>query len=161
MKGVLTLTTAWMLLLCFVANAADDSGPYVPHHHVAGFLGAGLETKRDGREKEIGIALGIQYEYQFSRRWGIEGVFELLGEDTLRDAIIAVPVVYHPGGGWRLFAGPGYEFTEKKNKALARIGVGYEFHIDEHWTVAPEAFVDYISGGAVTVIGGVSIGYGF
>jgi hypothetical protein len=152
------------MLLCFgIANAwaAGDGESFSPHQHIAGFLGAGYETKRDGREREIGIALGLQYEYQFAPKWGIEGLFELLGEDTLRDAIVAAPIVFHPGNGWRLFAGPGYEFTEKKDKALLRVGAGYEFHVDDHWTLTPEIFADFIAGGATTWIGGASIGYGF
>ena len=153
-----------LLLLCTSASHAWAAGAgetYSPHQHFAAFLGAGYETKRDGREREIGIALGLQYEYQFAPRWGIEGIVELLGEDTLRDAIVAVPMVFHPTVGWRLFAGPGYEFTDKKDKALLRVGAGYAFHVDEHWTLTPEVFADFIDGGSVTWIGGVSIGYGF
>lgn len=148
-------------LACVTAHGAGPGEEFAPHHHVAGFLGAGLETKRDGREKEIGIALGLEYEYRFDPRWGVGGIFEALGKDTLRDVVVVVPFSFHPGGPWRVFFGPGYEFTEKKDKALLRVGVGYEFHLDEHWTIAPELLGDFISGGAVTVLGGIAIGYGF
>lgn len=141
--------------------AADPGEVFAPHHHVAGFLGAGAETKRDGREKEIGIALGVEYEYRFDPKWGIGGLIEGLGKDTLRDSVVAVPVSFHPGGPWRLFFGPGYEFTEKHDKALLRVGAGYEFHIGGHWTLSPEIVGDFISGGAVTLLGGVAIGYEF
>lgn len=153
-----------LFLLCFGAASAWAAGPgeaFSPHHHVAGFLGGGVETKADGREKEIGIALGVQYEYRFSQKWGVEGLVEFLGKDTLRDAIVAVPAVFHPADGWRLFAGPGFEFTDQKDKALLRLGVGYAFHLNNHWSIAPELFSDFISGGAVTLVGGVSIGYEF
>jgi len=144
-----------------IAQAADPGEAFSPHHHAAGFLGAGLETKHDGREKEIGIALGGEYGYRFAPKWSFGGVLEGLGKDTLRDTVVAVPISFHPSGPWRLFAGPGYEFTEKKDKALLRTGVGYEFHLRGHWTLSPEIIIDFISGGAVTVLGGVAVGYEF
>ena len=139
--------------------AADDV--MVPHQHAAVFVGAGVETKRDGREREVGIALGGEYEFRFQEKWGFGGVIEGLGKDTLRDVVIAVPVSFHPAAGWRLFAGPGYEFTEQKDKALLRVGIGYEFHLHGHWTLSPEIVADFISGGAQTWLGGIAIGYEF
>ena len=133
----------------------------VPHHHVAVFVGAGVETKRDGREREVGIALGGEYEFRFHEKWGIGGVIEGLGKDTLRDVVIAAPVSFHPVSGWRLFAGPGYEFTAREDKTLLRIGIGYEFHLRGDWTLSPEIVGDFISGGAQTWLGGVAIGYEF
>ena len=147
---------ATLLLLAGSAAAAD-----LPHHHLAGFLGGGAETTRGGREREIGIAAGIQYEYRFHQQWGVGGLFELLGQDTLRNAIVAVPVSWHPSNNWRLFVGPGYEFTDKKDKALLRVGVGYEIHVNDRWTVAPEIFADFIDDGARTLVGGVAFGYQF
>lgn len=141
--------------------AAGPGETFHPHHHGALFLGGGAETKRDGREKEIGIALGGEYEYRFDRKWGVGAVIEGLGKNTLRDLVVAVPVSFHPAGDWRVFAGPGYELTEKKDKALLRVGAGYNFHIDDHWSLAPEIIGDFISGGAVTILAGVAIGYQF
>ena len=71
--------------------AGDEFAPDTPLALMAtGFLGAGVETKADGREKEIGIALGIQYEYRFSQKWGVEGLVELLGRFLARQAKINV-----------------------------------------------------------------------
>ena len=75
--------------------------------------------------------------------------------------VLRVPVSFHPGAGWRLFAGPGYEWAEKKNHWMLRTGFGYEFHLSGQWTLAPEFIVDWIDGGSVTLITGVGIGYQF
>ncbi len=144
------------------AEAADDDEHGESHpHHFALFLGAGLETDREGEEEDKGLAVGLEYEYRLSERWGIGGVFETLGGTTTREVSVIMPVSLHPGGGWRLFAGPGYEFTEKKDKALLRLGAGYEFHLKGGWSLAPEFIVDLVDGGGTIWIAGVAIGYGF
>ena len=140
--------------------AEDEHHGYHPHH-VGLFFGGGVETKRDNQEKDKGLVVGLLYEYRLNERWGIEGVFETLGGDTIREITVAVPVVLHPHKGWRLFAGPGYEFTEKKDKWLFRLGAGYEFHLSGNWTLAPELISDFVDGGAIIWLAGVSIGYGF
>jgi len=156
----------WIILaalLCFapvVARAADTGHGDLPRHHVGLFVGAGVETKRTG-EDESAFAIGGVYEYRFHEKWGIGAAVEGLGSDTIRDLVIAVPVSFHPSGGWRLFAGPGYEFTEKHNNPLLRVGVGYAFHLREHWSISPEIVGDFISGGAQTWLVGVALGYGF
>ncbi len=143
-----------------IALAADPGHGDLPRHHVALFLGAGVETKRDG-ENESAFAIGGEYEYRFHEKWGIGAAVEGLGRDTIRDGVLVVPISFHPSGGWRLFAGPGYEFTEKHDKPLLRVGAGYEFHLQGHWTISPEIVGDFISGGAQTWLAGVAIGYGF
>ena len=150
-------------LLCsgpMIARAADSGHGDLPSHHVALFLGAGVETKRDG-ENESAFAIGGEYEYRFHEKWGVGAAVEGLGRDTIRDAVFVVPISFHPSGGWRLFAGPGFEFTEKEDKPLLRVGAGYEFHLQGHWTISPEIVGDFVSGGAQTWLVGVAIGYGF
>ena len=158
---LLGITMLLALLVPTGARAAggEDHGNSHPHH-LGVFLGAGLETKRDGREEDKGFAAGLEYEYRFHKKWGVGGVFETLGGETIREISLVVPVSFHPGGGWRLFAGPGYEFTEQKDKPLLRLGVGYEFHA-RNWTIAPEFIADSVSGGAVIWIAGVAFGFGF
>ncbi len=142
------------------AMGGDDHGDLHPHH-LALFLGAGLETGREGGEKDKGFAAGLEYEYRFHERWGVGGVFETLGGDTIREISLIVPVSLRPVGGLRLVAGPGYETTEKKDKFLLRLGAGYEFHLGGNWTLAPELNADFVDGGAIIWLGGVAIGYGF
>jgi hypothetical protein len=141
--------------------SAEDEITASHRHHAGAFIGAGAETKRDGQTHEVGIALGGEYEFKFRQNWGVGGVIEVLGADTLRDVVVAVPISFHPGAGWRLFAGPGFEFTETNDKALFRVGAGYSFHLHGHWTIVPEINGDFVQGGAQTWLGGVAFGYGF
>lgn len=161
MRSLIAGALLSVLLTPSALRAAEDEHHGSHRNHVALFLGAGVETKRDEPEHDKGLAVGLLYEYRFREKWGIEGVFETLGGETIREITVAVPVVFHPHKGWRLFAGPGYEFTEKKDKWLFRLGGGYEFHLSGNWTLAPELVADFIETGAIVWLGGVAIGYGF
>ena len=150
-----------LVLYSAVAGAAEENGHHaVPHHHINVFAGLGVETKRDHADEE-GFAIGIGYEYRFHQNWGIGLALEGLGQDTVRDVVLVVPVSLHPGGHWRLVTGPGYEFTETKDKALWRFQAGYEFSMGGDWTLSPELIGDFIEGGAITWIGGIAIGRTF
>lgn len=144
------------ILLCSQgARAAGD----IPYHHLALFVGGGVEEKKDHDKNTW--AVGLEYEYRFSDLWGVGAVFEKLGEDAIRNRALIVPFSFHPGRGWRLFTGPGYEWNSKKDKMLLRMGVGYEFKLGGHWSIAPEALVDLIENGDNTWLAGVAIGYHF
>ena len=144
------------------ADSSEDDGrghADIPHSVIAVSLGYALERKRN-KDEEAG-AIGLEYEYRFSDHWGVGGVIEGLGKDVIRDVSVAGLVSYHPAGGWRLFGGPGYEFTEQKDEYLLRVGVGYEFSLGNHWTLAPEAVADFIEGGKRTYIFGLALGREF
>lgn len=152
-----------MRILCFTLLAllaplsvASDA---IPHHHLALFLGGGNEEKKDKDEKTW--AVGLEYEYRFSERFGIGVAYEELGEDAVRNQAIVVPLSIHVGGHWRLFTGPGYEWHGNKEKYLWRAGAGYAFRPGGHWTIAPGALVDVVENGDKTWLLGVDIGYHF
>ena len=154
----LTVVFATLLLAAPAARAADEED-HLPHHHIALFLGGGVETKRGNQEE--GFAVGLDYAVKFRKHWGVGIVAEGLGQDTVRDYILLPHASYYFGSAWRVFAGGGVEFTKKKDKGVLRLGLGYEFPLAGHWTLAPELYTDFIEGGAVTYVGGVSLGYGF
>ena len=70
------MTRLWTILvvvLCsgpMTARAAHPGEGGHSRHHVALFLGAGVETKRDGHD-ESAVAIGGIYEYRFHEKWGI------------------------------------------------------------------------------------------
>ncbi len=137
------------------ASAAD-----LPHQHLAVFAGLGTESK-PGHEDANGFAVGIEYEFRFHEKWGVGAVVEGLGQDTIRNALVVLPVSFHPGGHWRIIAGPGMEFTPKKDKFAVRLGVGYEIPLAGHWSLSPEVFLDLFETGENTWVGGLALGYGF
>ena len=149
--------------LVFVPGAVLSESEHheVSKHHLGLFLGSGWETKRDGHEDDKGLAVGLEYVYRLRQKWGIGGVVETLGDETIREITFVVPVSFHPAGGWRLFTGPGYETTEEHDHLLWRLGVGYGFHLGKRWSIAPEGMVDLVETGATIWIGGVAIGYHF
>lgn len=155
----LTILLPLLVLAPINRAAADDEDGY-PHHHVAVFAGLGVESK-EGHKDEEGFALGAQYALRFHKNWGVGGVVEFLGQDTVRNLVLMFPVSIHPVGHLRLFVGPGVEFTPTKEKFAFRLGAGYEFPLSGHFSLAPEFFVDLIESGENTWIAGVALGYEF
>ena len=128
-------------------------------HHLAIFAGPGTEEKKDHDEDTY--AVGLEYEYRINEKIGVGVVYETLGKDTIRNEAVVFPFSVYPGKGWRLFAGPGYEWHDNKEKWLVRAGAGYGFHLGGQWSIAPEAYVDFIENGDRTWIAGLAIGFHF
>ena len=147
-----------VFLLLFAAMPAVASDP--PHHHLGAFAGFVSES-RPGKSDENGYAAGLVYEFRFHEHWGISGAVEGLGSDFVRNMTIVVPASWHPAGGLRFFAGPGYEFTDKKDEFLVRVGLGYEFHLGGKWTLAPEMMFDYVESDTTIWLAGLVLGYEF
>ena len=139
---------------------AAEGKDSLPNNNLALFLGLAAETQRDTPDENT-FAVGLEYEMRFREHWGIGARVEFLGHDTIRDAVVVMPVCFHPKGHWRVFAGPGAELTSREDKFLVRIGVGYEIPLVGHWRLAPEVMGDFIDGGAITWTGGLAIGYEF
>jgi hypothetical protein len=153
------------IVLGFVSSGAfanEESGHHeLPHHHLAFFAGGGSEQDKNGHQ-ENGFALGIKYEIQFLEKWGVgAGIEHLSGSGTHRSWVAAIPLIFHANENWRLFAGPGFESNEIKDKYLMRVGVAYEISLHRRWSVSPEVLVDFIEGGATTYVLGIAVGYGF
>ena len=133
----------------------------LPRHHAALFVGAGFERDEKDHEENVS-AFGLEYEIQFSDKWGVGFDFEKVSTgEANRSWVAVVPISYHLSEKWRLFAGPGMESGEKDDRLLARFGVAYEIPFAERWTASPEFLLDFIEGGATTAIFGIAVGYGF
>jgi hypothetical protein len=148
-----------------ISHASEDGGHHLPHNHIAINIGKAYEETADGHHED-GHLLGISYTRQFHKNWGWGLTFEqeAFGENNQnRHAVFSIPFSYFINDTWRLFAGPGIEFRERgdPDKALLRFGTGYEFHIGKHFTLAPEAAVDFIAGGTKVYVVALSLGYGF
>jgi hypothetical protein len=155
------MVVAACILFPSVVWSSEDTGHgRLPHHHLALFAGGGIETE-SGESDRAGFALALVYEYRFHEKWGIGAAVDALGQNTMRDTAIAFSVSFHPTERWRLFAGPGVEFTDHGDEFLIRMGVGYEIPLTGKWTVAPEFAADFVEGGKRLFIGGVALGYEF
>jgi len=158
--------TALLVLLSMAGSAVAAEGEShegdhhaIPHSWIAFSIGYALERKRT--EDEEASAIGVEYGYRFSEKWGVGAVAEALGSDTVRDASVVIPLSFHPYAGWRLFTGPGVEFGEEQNDWMLRFGGGYEFELGNRWTLAPEVVYDVIESGKRTYTFGLAFGRGF
>jgi len=137
-----------------------DAGETFPHSAVAVSTGWALEREKEKDEESF--SLGLEYEYRATELWGVGIAAEWLSDDDMvRNASLVGLFSLHPIGGLRVFGGPGVEFTDKKDKFLFRAGAGYEFHIAEHWFIAPEGFIDLIETGERTYVFAFALGYTF
>jgi len=154
------------IVCCYSTSyASEDGGHHLPHNHIALIAGIAYEETADGHHED-GHLLGISYTRQFHKNWGWGLTFEqeAFGENNQnRHGVFSVPFSYFVNDRWRLFAGPGIEFRGRRDpdKAMLRFGTGYEFDIGKHFTLAPEAAVDFISGGTRVYVIALSLGYGF
>lgn len=157
------ITTAIVTTIFFatgVAKADENQASHLPGHQLAIFVGGGVE--KDHGHSESGTALGLKYELRFHEAWSASlDVEKLYGSETDRSEVVAITLGFHPTENWRLFFGPGYEFHDKKNKALLRTGVAYEWELKHHWSLSPEFIADFVDGGARTYVAGLSLGYHF
>ena len=154
------------LLLVTTASYAEDEShdqSNLHRHHLGLFAGIGFERAKNGHEED-GTAIGLAYRYRINPSYSIGVDIERLtgGNATHRSSALAVPVSFHAGERWRLFAGPGVEFQDdKKDKLVLRAGVAYEIELAERWSLSPEFMVDFIEGGDTIYLVGLSVGYGF
>jgi hypothetical protein len=153
------------LVACFnVTYAADEEGHHEALNHIALIGGVAYEEKADGH-RENGNMIGMEYIRTIKEAWRLGVSFELeaFGDNHDRQGVLAFPVSYFVNHRWRLFAAPGIEFRDQgdPDKAMFRVGTGYEFFLGEHWVISPEAQVDFIAGGTNVYVFGLALGYGF
>jgi hypothetical protein len=98
------LTSVLFFFVTILPNAtwADEGKDSLPNNHLALFVGLAAETKRDTPDENT-FAIGLEYERRFRDNWGIGAAVEFLGHDTIRDAVVVVPVSFHPNGHWRVY----------------------------------------------------------
>ena len=157
------LVAAGMALLQTSAAVADDENHHEPNH-IAFIVGHAEEEQADGHHQS-GNVLGIEYIRHLNDRWawGVAFEVEAFGDQQKRHGILAIPISYFPTDSIRLFVAPGVEFSEPwdPDKAMARLGIGYEFELGHHWSLAPEAQVDFVAGGTNVYVLALTLGYGF
>lgn len=121
-------------------------------HTIALFLG---DTYVDG---ENGFTLGLDYEYRFTRRFGIGGMVDYVFGD-FRSFVAGVPIFFHATDRLKFELAAGVEHADGDNLALVRLGVGYGF------PVGPVVLLPYLAADFVdsenAYIAGLGIEWGF
>ena len=158
------LQAAAITLCGLYATGATAAESHAHHNHLS--LIVGLAGEEQDGHYENGTVVGLDYIRWLNHHWGIGATFEMetFGDNHKRHGILAVPISFRPGGGnWRLFGAPGVEFKEpwKADKAMFRLGAGYSFHLNERWSISPEAQIDFVEGGTTVYVLAVAIGIGF
>lgn len=168
MKHTSTLCSSVVLALCLghggtLLEAQEGEYGTESHHrnHLAVFLGAATETKRD-LSHDLDFAIGIEYERRFTPKWGAGVLAEHTGGRTERNWIVLALVSLRPWSHLQLVAGPGVEFPEVNEEEFAfRIGAGWSIPLGGSLSLVPEVNTDFIEGGKATYVYGFALGYGF
>lgn len=124
------------------------------------------EWAEDGRNKlavfvgltdaagELGPSLGIDYEYRFTRLFGLGGTIEYTGAD-LRESLVVVTFDWHTWREMKIFVAPGVEIEREDGTDMfvVRAGVEYGFPMGKDWEVMPTLILDFTSDNTAVVIG--------
>jgi len=145
-----------VVLMSATGRAADDGHDF--HHHHASVVGGGAFK---AEKPKSSFFLGVEYEYLFNPKVGIAAYYEETTGDFDLQALGAL-LVWHPTGGLKLSAGAAVErkFGERKNKALIRFQVAYDFHAGKV-SYGPMAAWDLIEDQSNVVFVGFGVGFGF
>jgi len=127
-----------------------DEGHAYPAHVVGAFLGA---TDTDGSD----FTFGVEYEYRFSKMFGVGVVAEHTPAAHHDDGITVglAALHFHPAGGLRLTGGIGKEWVggdHSHSTTLYRLGAAYDFELGK-FAVAPTVNVDFVDGHEAVVYG--------
>ena len=140
------------------ATAEGEHGSDAHHAHPTNTISIGISnTWQDGGASAP--TLSMSYNRLVADKVAV-GVLAEYATDPLDFWIIGVPFRYIPGNGWIFTAMPAVEYHNSHSEPLFRLGVGYDFVIDEGATMAPEINVDWVDG-HTNVIAGLVFSFGF
>lgn len=145
----------------------EQSG--IHNHHIGLFLGA-VSNLQNGK---VGFATGLDYTYFFEESEplvGLGGLFEVAFADH-SEIILGPLFTLQPWHEIKCFVAPSVVFIDIHDKEideihetsdikfLLRFGTAYMFHID-NWSISPTISAD-IMGSKVSLVYGISVGFGF
>jgi len=148
-----------LIFFCSLKTSAQHSQPnkektHHPHWRISPFIGhTFVALDKGGTHTPIASwALDIEYWHNDKIGIGLHNDLEIesfiveeqAGEFIERDfpIVVSLDVLFKPWKGLVLYAGPGMEFDSNENFRLIRLGVEYEFIINEHIDIAPTFFHD-------------------
>ena len=110
-------------------------------------------------EDEAGhFTTGLEFEHRFISLVGAGAAFEYVTERA--SWVFVFPVSFHPIGGLKLLAAPGFEHEDGGNEFIIRIGGAYELEFAERFSVSPSLEMDFI-GREHALVYGLDFGMSF
>ena len=145
-----------LLLTSSLALASDHD---VTGEHGAGekhLVGVFLGATRDAHNDTDATA-GVEYEYKFTRQFGIGAVWEKAPDAHDGDGVSVYlgSLYWHPYAGWRLGVGAGEEKVHGSHghtENLVRASIDYHFLVGG-FGIAPTFAVDRVDGENIEVLG--------
>jgi hypothetical protein len=139
------------------ARAEEPAGAGHAHRNdLALFVGA---TNVDNTQRPT---LGIDYERRLTPRFGAGVIADWVFGGEGREFILAPAGFLRPLPTVRVVLAAGLQRNraEREVEGVVRLGAEYLIEVDERWSVAPGARVDFVAGETVTVLG-VAVAYAF
>ena len=162
------LLTTYLCLAAVTAVGAEASGPDhdraagsgeehgFHRNHLAFFLG----VTSGGEHEDAAPTIGVDYERQLTRVFGIGAMLDVTGGDR-REGVLGIPFVLHASRAAKIVVAPSVERIRetRETEPLLRLGFLYDFEVGR-MTVAPTFNVDFVEGDQLYVVG-VYVGWGF
>lgn len=156
-----SLVAAAVSLACLAGpvaaqEAGAESADLAHRNQLALFLGG------TDYEDRVAFTVGLDYERRLGERFGVGVLADWALGGEGREFVLAPAVFYRPLPRLRLDVATGIErnTVEKEVAFLLRLGVDYDFELNERWSVAPNLNVDLVEGETVFVFG-AELGYRF
>lgn len=149
-----------VILMCtlFPLTAAAEDSPAGTSEDAGGGQQLSMFVGNTQDSSENGLSVSLEYEYRWTRKFGVGALAEYAGGD-FDSWVVAIPFFIHPHAGWFVRLAPGIELEreDNENNFLFRVGVGYDFEITPHWSLAPEFNVDFVDSGEDKLVYGLSL----
>jgi len=155
-------------------HPVPKTAPHRPgHFRIAPLLGHTLVALESGKAHRLIASYGLDLEYWPSGKWGIglhndiemeNFVIIRQGQSDLersRPIVTTLDVLYKIWRDLVLLAGPGVEIDPQETLALLRVGLEYEFELNDHWDFSPALMYDTRRGAFDTWSFGIGVGRRF
>jgi hypothetical protein len=134
---------------------SDGHGEGHGKYALAGFVGG---THGHGSTE---FTYGIEAGMNLSDYWSIGAVLEQAERDR-RSRLLLLGIGWHPSGGdWRIQLGLGRKNPVDDYENVLRLGLGYEFVLENHWFVKPYLALDFVEHDGREEIFGLYFGRSF
>ena len=123
-------------------------------HHLS-VLVANTHASGEGNSPTV----GLDYEYRVNALLGVGAILERAGGKLNATTMLAVADI-HFRSGLIMQVGPGFERSHHDSIFVTRLGVLYEFEV-ENFTISPQLHWDYHNGESNTIVAGAAFGFSF